>query len=310
MRKRVWEMGQKEGEYKYSRPYLKGRFIVATVILVCCMICIVLLPNSAKGTEKKEARVIRVAFPEQEGLSEIDENGVYSGYTYEYLQAIAQYTGWDYEFVQIPGDLNTALLKMIEMLEKGELDLMGPIVYSEDMAKTLDFPGVSYGMAYSVLYALEENTAINEMNYQSLQNMRIAVLKSAVRRNESMKQFCAMSGITPEIIECENVEEQLGLLNSGKADTMVGADVNSVEGMRIIARFAPQPYYFTTTKGNTDIIGALNSTITKINEIDPYFSSQLYEKYFDTAKVGFLLSDEERKFVEEKKVPAGSSNGR
>ena len=43
-------------------------------------------------------RVIRVSCPIQSGFFERDENGNYSGYTYEYLMKIAQRTGWKYEF--------------------------------------------------------------------------------------------------------------------------------------------------------------------------------------------------------------------
>ncbi|MEF9974057.1 MAG: hypothetical protein RR893_09040, partial [Clostridia bacterium] len=39
-------------------------------------------------------RTLRVAFPIQKGLSELTEDGRYTGYIYEYLEEIAQYTGW------------------------------------------------------------------------------------------------------------------------------------------------------------------------------------------------------------------------
>ena len=48
------------------------------------------LPAAAAG---QEGRVVRVAYPIQAGLTGFDEYGNYSGYTYEYLEEIAQYTG-------------------------------------------------------------------------------------------------------------------------------------------------------------------------------------------------------------------------
>lgn len=73
--------------------------------------------------------MIRVGYPIQLGMTEVDEQGNYSGYTYEYLEEIAQYTGWDYEFVQVEGDLNESLVTLMDMLEKGDIDLMGGMLY-------------------------------------------------------------------------------------------------------------------------------------------------------------------------------------
>lgn len=44
-------------------------------------------------------KTVKVGFPLQAGLSMRDENGNLSGYTYDYIMEISQYTGWDYEFV-------------------------------------------------------------------------------------------------------------------------------------------------------------------------------------------------------------------
>lgn len=200
-------------------------------------------------------QVLRVGFPIQEGFTELDEQGEYSGYTYEYLQEIAQFTGWEYEFVQIPGDINDSLSQMLTMLAQGELDLLGGMVMDEGTAALYDFPGYSYGMAYSTLSVPQENTAVTESNYQSIPNPRIAVRKTAKQRNASLLQFCEANQINAELVYCGNGEEQADLLRDGRADLTLGVDVVHEPGMRIVAKFAPKPYYFATTKGNTDKIG-------------------------------------------------------
>lgn len=51
---------------------------------------------------------LRVAFlPQQEGFYFIEENGGFAGYNYDYLMEIAEYTGWDYEFVLIDDGWNS-----------------------------------------------------------------------------------------------------------------------------------------------------------------------------------------------------------
>ena len=46
-------------------------------------------------------KVIRVGFYTLANYQECDENGNYSGYFVDYLREISQYTGWEYEFIQM-----------------------------------------------------------------------------------------------------------------------------------------------------------------------------------------------------------------
>lgn len=244
------------------------------------------------------AEVIRVGYPIQAGFTEYSEQGGYSGYTYEYLQEIAQYTGWEYEFVCLPGTLDEQLSKMLDMLATGELDLLGGMTNAEQTQALFDFPGYSYGMAYSTLSVLEENASLTENNYQSVDGFRIAVLATASKRIANLERFCETNQIRAELVYCESDDEQLAAMRNGQADAMLGVDVVPVSGVRTIAKFASSPYYFATTKGNSEILNKLDFAILKINETDPYFAAQLNEKYFGGASSALRLSEEERAYIE------------
>ena len=76
----------------------------------------------------------------QSGLSMKDDKNNYYGYDYDYLMQIAQYTGWEYEFVEVEGDINQRLTKLLNMLENGEIDIMGAMKYSEKLEEVYDYP--------------------------------------------------------------------------------------------------------------------------------------------------------------------------
>ena len=80
------------------------------------------------AVQAQKKRVVRIAYPLQSGLTQIDENGKMSGYTYEYLQEIAQYTGWEYEFV-IGSNSDDDLLALMDQVAEGTIDLMGGMMY-------------------------------------------------------------------------------------------------------------------------------------------------------------------------------------
>lgn len=270
----------------------------AAFLMIFLFLCSGLF-SGASFAAGEEARIIRVGFPQQEGISEIDENGSYSGYNYEYLEEIAQYTGWEYEFVQLDGDINDVLTQMYDMLQNGELDLMGNTVYSEEMAKIYDYSGQSYGTAYTVLSVLYENTALSQDNYQDMQGIRVAIISGAKTRKAELDQFCKVNQIEYTPVYCDSADEMLNVLKSGKADAMLHVDLDYYEGLRTIAKFSPRPFYFATTKGNGDIVRKLDSAILSINQADPYFSTSLYETYFNKQPEKIVLSDRDKKYIEE-----------
>lgn len=244
-------------------------------------------------------RTIRVAYPVQKSLTEVDEQGNYSGYTYEYLLEIAQYTGWNYEFVQVPGEINESITKLMKMLEDGEIDIMGGMLYNEPLEKMYNYAGNSYGVVNTVLQVLYENTAIDSISSQTMKKIRIAIMENSSTRLEELNEYCKMNLISPELVYCKTQEEQVEALKNGKADALLNVSMNPIEGVRTVAKFSPKPFYFITPKDNTDLTQRLNSAISNIEQTDPYFSTTLYEKYFTPENNKMFLSDEETKFIKD-----------
>lgn len=250
------------------------------------------------GAKAAEPTVIRVGYPIQSGLTERGENGKYSGYTYEYLEEIAQYRGWEYEFVEVPGTLDESLGTLMDMLERGEIDLMGGMTYSDGLAEVYDYVDQSYGSAYTVLSALSANSAITQENYQTMQGMRVAAIATAQTRQRELESFCESNGISYSLVLCDSDEEMVAALKGGRADTLLSVDMNPLEEVRTVTRFSPRPFYFVTTKGNTELVRQMNSAILNIDQVDPYFAATLYERYFGAQWQGALtLNDDELAYI-------------
>ncbi|MGO1041757.1 substrate-binding periplasmic protein [Clostridioides difficile] len=198
---------------------LKKLLLLIIVIASIFISCIFPFNINALGSDN---RTIRVAYPIQKGLTELDEQGKYSGYTYEYLLEIAQYTGWNYEFVQVSGgDINEILTKLMKMLEKGEIDIMGGLLYNEQMEKLYNYAGNSYGVVNTVLQVLHENTAIDSINSKTMKEIRVAVIENSDTRIKELNEYCKMNSISPRLVNCKTTEEQLQALKDGKVDALL-----------------------------------------------------------------------------------------
>lgn len=281
-----------------QRTWLNNRI---AAVFVCLLFLLgffsVGAPEVHASTDQMSDKVIRVGFPLQGGLAQKDEHGEYSGYTYDYLQEIAQYTGWEYEFVEVPGEINDSLNKMMDMLSKGDIDILGGVVKNEYTQKLWDFAEYGYGFNYTTLGTLEENTGITENNYQGMKGLRIAVYKSAATTNEKLKSFCQVNNIDYVLVECDDQAGLNDALRQGRADVMIGNDLTPVPGIRIIAQFNGSQYYFATQKGNSEILKELNRTILTIQQVKPYFETKLYDRYFSSRSDRLYFSDEEQNYL-------------
>ncbi|MBS7404914.1 MAG: transporter substrate-binding domain-containing protein, partial [Oxalobacter sp.] len=98
----------------------------------------------AQENANRAARTIRAGFPVIAGFGHINEDGTYSGYNYDYLQKLAQHTGWKYEFVPCTWD------ECIKMLDNGEIDLLGGIQRTPAREKQFRFAELESFLNYNV----------------------------------------------------------------------------------------------------------------------------------------------------------------
>lgn len=279
--------------------------LIRKYIMVLAAIFCLILPYSSVSYAAEAESVIRVGFPMQPGLTMKDENGNYTGYTYDYLKEIGQYTGWTYEFVEPQGSGSTIdeqLIQMMDMLEQGELDLIGAMNNNNQTSSVYDFPSENYGNAYSVIAVRDDDDRIDEYNLSDFKGLRIALLKQADYHNEKFYQYAKLNGIRYEIVWCERGGEQEEKIYSGKADAMLSVDLSLPQGFRPVAKFSPIPFYFATTKGNTQIINELNRAISYTSENNPTLQMNLYNKYFSRSSSQLFLNSKEREYIQEHPV--------
>lgn len=242
------------------------------------------------------ARVVRVGFPAQDGLSEIAADGTRSGYTYEYLQELAQYTGWTYEFITPEGD--NAHEQLLEMLQNGEIDLLGGMEQTDELSALFDFPSSSYGASYTLLLTRTDNAALNESNYQTLEGARVGLLDGAGIQNDAFDRFCQANRLTIERVFFPDAGAQQDALFSGQVDAIVCSDQHIPPYTRIIAKFDPRPFFFATTKGNVSLIRTLDASLSQLSSIDPSYAATLYEDFFGNEEnARLLLSDDDQQYI-------------
>lgn len=242
-----------------------------------------------------EARVLRVGFPEATLISETDSQGRHKGQTEDFLQEIAKYTGWEYEYVS--GDAG----ELMGMLANGEIDLMGGMYYSEDSA--YEYPNYNMGYSYAVLYARGDDKTIYSFDSQSLDGKVIGVYKPALTKIEQLQKQLDFYNINCEFKYYTSQDMVDGTLHyhleNGEVDLLLGNDVDNDGTMRVVLRFQSQPYYMVTYKGNTELLEELDRALFYIMDSNPNFAEECYQK--NVAELGqptiLNLTQEERDYI-------------
>lgn len=267
-----------------------------SIMLIGLIIFLFQAPAFGADLDTKN-RKVRVVFPQQQGFTEIDSAGNYSGYTYEYIEKAAEYNGWDLEFITFNG-MNTddAILAAFEMVASGKADIIGDVLKSDALTKQFEFCTNSYGVVNTTLAALKNNTFVSEVNFRRFSPLRVAVYRKAVTRNAEIETFLTQEGVSYELIPYDNSEAQMAALENGEADVMSNISLTNIPGTKTIASFAGRSYYFVSTKGNVELIDELDQALVNINYAFPFFRKQLQGKYFGDTAGGFSLSSSQQEF--------------
>ena len=139
--------------------------------------------QGADAGAEDQGRLVRVAFPQAEGLSMVDERGRRSGVLYDWLVEIAKYTGWRYEFVE--GSVN----ELVKQTMAGSVDLMGGMFYREQLDESLDYSVFSMGSNRSLVIGPSDDDSVAGFDLRTLNGKTIGTYANATEKIRRLENF-------------------------------------------------------------------------------------------------------------------------
>ena len=255
-----------------------------TILIAGMLILAFAIP--ALGEENKAK--VRVGFFESPYFQNIEEDGSFSGYSYDYLQAIAQYTGWEYEYVT-----TSNFSECQELLENGEIDIMGFLQKTPERQEIYDYPDVPSGISKSLLVTDKENYTLAYEDFVAFDGITVGLQKD-FSRNSGFRDYCLKNNFAVHSITYDTKEELIDAIHTGKVDAILISSNQNSPDYRVIAQFDTSTVFYVTTKGNAKVLEGLNYSLKKIRMINPNFDEMLYKKYYDfTEEQPVVLSKEE-----------------
>ena len=258
-------------------------------IILCLFIFFSLLPVLATAKETK-AKEVKVGWYE-DSYNITGENGERSGYGYEYQQSVAAYTGWKYKYVK------AGWSDLLKMMQRGKLDLMSGVSYTEERAKTMLFSELPMGEEKYYLYADITNTDISASNLKSLNDKRVGLLEGSIHATQFYK-WEKKQKLHLQHVSINGLEDAMEKLENHEIDCVVSAETPQLveAGFSAIAVTGGSNIYFVVNKKRPDIKEELDNAMRKIQNDRPFYADELYQRYL-SAVSSPVLSKEEKNWV-------------
>ena len=239
-----------------------------------------------------ETRVITVAYYECENFLEgTSEDSIKKGYAYEYFQKVANYTGWDYEYVY--GDWT----ELYEMFKEGEIDIF-PGLSIEDCVAYGEKQTVMLDRNEYYIFIPKNDISVGNSRLRYLKNKRIGCIEghSMTRELESWK---IRVGAEFELVyypDGSRLQEEM-LLGNIDGYAANGNHVNRSNNVDVLISFATENSYIGVRKGEEGIREELENAVKKIQKEEPDFFSNLRLNQYRNTTIQTSLTTAEREWL-------------
>ena len=274
---------------------------------ICAVLCLLLLLSVAlpvkAAAETAPAKVVRVGSFE-DTFNYCNEKGARKGYGYELLETLSGYTGWQFEYVTCDWS------DCFEKLENGEIDIMGGISYTEDRAEEMLFSDEPMGEEKYYLYADLSRADISASDFKTLNGKKIGVLMGT-EPEVMLTEWEEKYDLKTQHVNISNNEDVKQKLANHEIDCFVSLEESfwAELGISTMTRVGKSDIYYAINKDRADIKEELDNAMRALEDADPFYTADLYKRYFSLDYTPILTGEEKAWLKEHGAIRMGFLTG-
>ena len=274
---------------------------------ICAMLCLLLLLPAAlpvkAAAETAPAKVVRVgSFGDT--FNYVNEKGIRKGYGYELLQTLSGYTGWQFEYVSCDWS------DCFEKLKNGEIDIMGDISYTPDRTEEMLFSDEPMGEEKDYLYADLSREDITASDFKTLNGKTIGVLMGT-EPEVMLTEWEEKYDLKTQHVNIANKEDVKQKLANHEIDCFVSLEESfwADLGISTITCVGSSDIYYAINKDRADIKEELDNAMRVLEDADPFYTADLYKRYFSMDYTPILTGEEKAWLKEHGAIRMGFLTG-
>ena len=274
---------------------------------ICAMLCLLLLLSALfpvkAAAETVPAKVVRVGSFE-DTFNYVNEKGIRKGYGYELLETLSGYTGWQFEYVTCDWS------DCFEKLKNGEIDIIGGISYTPDRAEEMLFSDEPMGEEKYYLYADLSREDITASDFKTLNGQKIGVLMGT-EPEVMLTEWEEKYDLKTQHVNIANSEDVKQKLANREIDCFVSLEESfwADLGISTITRVGSSDIYYAINKDRADIKEELDNAMRALENADPFYTADLYKRYFSLDYTPILTGEEKAWLKEHGAIRMGFLTG-
>ena len=249
-----------------------------------CMIILILAIVNITSAQTK----LRVGYVPATGFLEEDSHGHYRGYGYEYMEFLARYGNWQFEYVP-----STTWQECNVRLQAGEIDVLPAM--PGDYRTLQNVTRTDHVIGRYPMTLITKDGKIKP-------NMRIGTIASNAPI-PSLPKVAASEGFSYELVNYNLFYDMEESFNRNEIDGYIAPmfEPNNPKYANAVSIFDRQSYRLLVRTDRKDLLDAMNIAMDEMLMDQPNIRNRLNDKYLRRGGSPLMLNKQEKDYLAQKK---------
>ena len=268
------------------------------LLALCVLCCLFAVPVTARAADGSDLQTVKIGYFESRNFTEGASDGAAKdGYGYEYLQRVAGYAGWRYEYVY--GDWS----ELYQELCDGKIDMLPGVSQTEVHASQVLFPERSMLNETFYVYVATADGPVSRGDPLELAGRTIGIV-GGTNSVDAYRSWLESAGIQTETVTYRTFDDMHAALKKGLIDAFVSSDnvAYDTDDVVPVDIVGSEPYYLAVAPGRDDLLQKLDGTLGIMERQDRLFLDELQNRYAADSAVNVYLAPDESQWVSSHKT--------
>lgn len=243
------------------------------VVFGCALIIVLSVFGFLSVSAASEQKYVTVVYTDTPVFFEIDENGDISGLCVEYLNKIAEYTGWIYQYIEVE-----STEEGLQMVADGKADMMLPEVHGKEAMEQFSYSSVPVASIYGSILTRKNNNSLTFEDYNAFSDITVGCVETT-EEYEGYLMYEQEHNFHANMVYYDSRAKLVKALNNGEVDAAVLNLVYANNGFKVLGKYEPKPVYILTNRKNSQFMDQINSQMNRIRAEFNDYETQLMKKY-------------------------------
>jgi len=232
------------------------------------------------------------------GYCERLEDGTLVGVNEDYVRRIAEYSGWQVEWV--PGGYH----QLLQQLQDGTIDVLPGVAVSEERLQRFRFPRLSMGMRREYLFA-RQNSPYDSPGFAAWNDVVVGTGPGVVA-DAVLRGYLDQQRIKCDVRKYATFGEAILGYFRGECQILYSVGLDVLSAQKIVHAFPPTTVYVAVANSRPDVFADVESAMDRISVETPGFNESVHRRHFMVRRANtFYLTEAERLYLR-RRVTSGS----